>query len=102
MSSISFIIYIDSDKGIFYGEKGYMIVQNINNPQWIDVFDCEDRLIRHVDVPKQISGYEYEVMESLDMIRQGQFQSKSMPLSESIYMMKLMDDNEVQPVNSHV
>lgn len=79
-------------KGIFYGEKGYMIVQNINNPQWIDVFDCEDRLIRHVDVPKQISGYEYEVMESLDMIRQGQFQSKSMPLSESIYMMKLMDD----------
>ena len=69
-----------------------MIVDNINNPQGIDVFDCEDRLIRHVDVPEQISGYEYEIMESLDMIRQGQFQSKSMPLSESIYMMKLMDD----------
>ena len=69
-----------------------MIVNNINNPQGIDVFDCEDRLIRHVDVPEQISGYEYEIMESLDMIRQGRTQSKSMPLSESIYMMKLMDD----------
>ena len=29
--------------------------RNINNPQWIDVFDCEDRLIRHVDVPKPVS-----------------------------------------------
>lgn len=86
-------IYGRSDrKGIFYGEKGYMIVNNINNPKGIDVFDCEDRLIRHVDVPEQISGYEYEIMESLDMIRQGRTQSESMPLAESIYMMKLMDD----------
>ena len=31
-------------------------------------------------------------MESLDMIRQGRTQSESMPLAESIYMMKFMDD----------
>ena len=33
-------------KGIFYGEKGYMIVQNINNPQWIDGCAKADKRLR--------------------------------------------------------
>lgn len=90
-------IYGRSDrKGIFYGEKGYIIVENINNPQSIDVYDCEDRLLKHLDVPKQITGYEYEVMESMEMIRQGKLESESMPLSESVYIMGLMDQIRAQ------
>lgn len=86
-------IYGRSDRrGIFYGEKGYIIVDNINNPQKIEVFDTEDSLMKKYKVPKQISGYEYEVLESMEMIRQGKIESKSMPLSESVYMMGLMDD----------
>lgn len=79
-------------KGIFYGEKGYMVVDNINNPKALDVFDCNDNLVKHMDVPAQITGYEYEIMESMDMIRQGKLESESMPLSETLFIMNIMDD----------
>lgn len=79
-------------KGIFYGEKGYIVVDNINNPKALDVFDCNDNLVKHMDVPAQITGYEYEIMESMDMIRQGKLESESMPLSETLFIMNIMDD----------
>ena len=78
-------------KGIFYGEKGYIIVENINNPQSISVYDTEDRLVRRMDVPKQISGYEYEVLECIDAVRSGEKESTSMPLSDTIKVMEMMD-----------
>ena len=78
-------------KGIFYGEKGYLIVENINNPQSISAFDLTDTLIRRFDVPKQISGYEYEIREAMARIRAGEIEAGSMTLSESIQVMELMD-----------
>ena len=86
-------IYGRSDrKGIFYGEKGYIIIDNINNPHTIDVYDGEDNPLKHLDVPEQITGYEYQIRESMKMIRQGKLESESMPLAESIYVMGVMDD----------
>ena len=92
MAVLTHDIYGRSDrKGIFYGEKGYIIVENINNPQSISVYDTEDRLIRKTDVPEQISGYEYEVQECIDAVRAGKKESDSMPLADSIEVMKVMD-----------
>lgn len=86
-------VYGRSDRrGVFYGENGYITVDNINNPQVIEAFDRDDNLLKHIDVPKQITGYEYEVIESMECIKQGLIESKSMPLDETIYMMELMDD----------
>ena len=78
-------------KGIFYGEKGYIIVENINNPQSISAFDLTDTLLERFEVPKQISGYEYEIREAMSCIRSGQLEANSMTLSESIQVMELMD-----------
>ena len=41
-------------------------------------------------MPKQISGYEYELIETVNCIKNGLFESKSMPLDESVYIMKLI------------
>ncbi|MBO7402576.1 MAG: gfo/Idh/MocA family oxidoreductase, partial [Lachnospiraceae bacterium] len=60
-------------------------------PQEINIFDTSDRLLKHIDVPKQISGYEYEFLESMDCIEKGLSESRSMPLSESVKMMEIMD-----------
>ena len=85
-------IYTRSDrKGIFYGEKGYIIVENINNPQSISVFDDSDRLIKKIEVPPQITGYEYELLECEKCLAEGKTESDSMPLADSLYMMKQMD-----------
>lgn len=78
-------------KGIFYGEKGYIIVENINNPQSISVYDLTDTLIQRIEVPAQISGYEYEIREAMAHIRAGETESASMPLDTSIAVMERMD-----------
>lgn len=92
MAVLTHDIYGRSDrKGIFYGEKGYIIVENINNPQSISVYDTEDRLIQRTEVPEQISGYEYEVLECMEAVRAGERESRSMPLADSVTVMKIMD-----------
>lgn len=78
-------------KGIFYGDKGYIIVENINNPQSISVFDLTDTLVQKIEVPAQISGYEYEIREAMARIREGHIESASMPLDTTIAVMERMD-----------
>lgn len=92
MAVLTHGIYARSDrKGIFYGDKGYAVVENINNPQSISVFDTEDKLVKRIDMPEQISGYEYQIIESMDSIVKGKTESDSMPLADSIYVMETMD-----------
>jgi predicted dehydrogenase len=92
MAVLTHGIYTRSDrKGIFYGDKGYMIVENINNPGRIEVYDGEDHLLKALDVPPQISGYEYEFEECRNCIEEGRTESISMPVDESVYMMEVMD-----------
>lgn len=92
MAVLTHGIYARSDrKGIIYGDKGYMVVENINNPQSVSVFDTEDRLIKKIDMPEQISGYEYQIIESMEAIQNNKIESESMPLADSIYVMEIMD-----------
>lgn len=92
MAVLTHGIYSRSDrKGIFYGDKGYMVVENINNPQSISVYDVEDRLVKKVEIPKQISGYEYQFEECMERIGTGETQTLSMPLADSIRVMEVMD-----------
>ena len=78
-------------KGIFYGDKGYIIVENINNPQSISVYDLTDTLVKKIEVPAQISGYEYQIREAMARIRAGEIESASMPLDTTIAVMERMD-----------
>ena len=92
MAVLTHGIYGRSDrKGIFYGDKGYIVVENINNPQSISVFDQEDKLIKRIDVPAQIRGYEYQFTECMDRITKNETESGSMPLDDSIYVMEVAD-----------
>lgn len=78
-------------KGIFYGDKGYIIVENINNPQSISVYDLTDTLVKRLEVPAQITGYEYQIREAMARIRAGETESASMPLDTTIAVMERMD-----------
>ena len=92
MAVLTHSIYARSDrKGIIHGEKGYIVVENINNPQSISVFDDADQLLAHYDVPEQINGYEYEFIEAVECISAGKIESDSMPMDDSVFMMEVMD-----------
>lgn len=92
MAVLTHSIFARSDrKGIIHGDKGYIVVENINNPQSISVYDTEDRLLAHYPVPEQINGYEYEFRECARMIAEGKTESVSMPMEDTIYVMEFMD-----------
>ena len=92
MAVLTHSIYARSDrKGIIHGDKGYIVVENINNPQSIAVFDLNDCLVERYDVPKQINGYEYEFLECARALEEGWTESKSMPLADTVYVMEFMD-----------
>ena len=92
MAVLTHSAYGRSDrKGIFYGDEGYMIVENINNPQSIAVYDQDDNLVKFVAVPEQITGYEYQFAEAAQCIAEGRLESKSMPMDDTVKVMEVMD-----------
>jgi len=66
-------------------------VENINNPQSVSVYDDNDNLLEHHEVPQQISGYEYEFQEAVRCIREGKLEPDSMPWEKTIQVMEIMD-----------
>lgn len=78
-------------QGQLYCERGYIEVENINNFECIKIFDHNYQLVRQIERPAQISGYEYEVQAAAKAISEGQLECPEMPQREIIYMMELMD-----------
>lgn len=92
MAVLTHSVYCRSDRmGCIHGDKGYVVVENINNPQSIRVFDLQDRLLARYDVPEQINGYEYEFREAVRCIGEGKTQPDSMPHGDTLEVMELMD-----------
>lgn len=79
-------------QGVINGDRGYIEVQNINNCEEIRVFDLDRRMTARYSVPEQINGYEYEAIACMEAIRNGQTECREMPHSETLRVMKLMDD----------
>lgn len=85
-------IYGMSDRqGIFYGSKGWIVVDNINNPLNVKVYNENRELIRDIDMPEQINGYEYEIAETIECINKGLRECPSMSHEDTLEVMRLMD-----------
>jgi hypothetical protein len=67
------------------------LTDNINNPAGFRVYDRGQNLLRSIEVPEQITGFEYQVQECIDAIRAGQLEAPSMPHEEILFMIRLMD-----------
>ena len=82
---------ISDRKGFIYGKKGYIEVENINNPEKITVYDLDRRVILTPALPPQVNGYEYEVLACMEAIRDGQCECPQMPHDETLRVMRLCD-----------
>lgn len=79
-------------QGIISGDNGYIIADNINNPQQAVVYTINHEEVARYTCPPQITGFEYEVQESIDAIRRGEIETSSMPHAESLRVMRILDD----------
>ena len=92
MAVLTHSVFCRSDrKGIIHGDKGYMVVENINNPQSLRVYDTADREIAFYDFSDQISGYEFQFREAVAAIAEGKLEAPSMPMADTIAVMEFMD-----------
>lgn len=85
------VLCTDDRQGIISGDTGYVIADNINNPLRFDIYRRGAEHVRTVEVPQQITGFEYQVQECIDAIRAGRIEAASMPHSETLRVMELMD-----------
>ena len=79
-------------QGIISGDKGFIIVDNINNPQKVSVYDSDYQLTAVYNCPPQITGYEYQVYASIEALENGWLESPFMPHQETLRIMRQMDE----------
>ena len=77
--------------GIIGGTKGYIVVENINNPLRATIYSEDHNVIRTLEAPPQVTGFEYEVDACEEALRNGWLESHYMPHEETIAIMRLMD-----------
>ncbi len=93
MAVLYFSAVAQTDRlGIVYGDKGTIVVENINNPEMIHVYNLDRQKLASYPPPKQITGFEYEVSSVVRAIEEGKLECPEMPHSEIIRIMKLMDN----------
>ena len=95
MASLFTTMYTLTNRmGLICGTEGYIEVQNINNPEQIRVYSPDrngPELRVCIDVPAQITGYEYEVLACKKAIEEGKIECPEMPHSQTIQIMCQMD-----------
>ena len=77
--------------GIITGTKGYIIADEILNPQKIDLYDSYKNFVKTLPIPKQINGYEYEILETIKAIKEGKKECDLMPHDETLKIIEITD-----------
>lgn len=83
---------IGDNRGIVRGEKGWMEIDNCNNPQLMRVYNADRQLVEEIRYPHQITGYEYEIIACRDALLKGLTECPEMPLDETLRVMQIMDE----------
>lgn len=89
-SLMSTMFALTDRRGIIYGTDGYVLVENINNPESAEVIK-NGTTTEKINAPAQITGFEYQVRSCINAIKSGKTECPEMPHSEIIKMMETMD-----------
>lgn len=79
-------------QGVIGGDKGFLVVDNINNPTQATAWTRNGEQLGHWEAPPRISGFEYEFLACKRAIAADRCETEEMPHAESVYIMRLMDD----------
>lgn len=76
---------------IISGTDGRLVIEGTNNPHTIKLYGRWGEFKKEIDIPEQITGYEYEVRSSLNAIKEGRYECEEMPHEETLKVMRFMD-----------
>ncbi len=79
-------------EGVICGDAGYVVVDNINCPEKVTVYDGGYNITAEYKRPEnQISGYEYQILACRDALEKGALETPFMPHQETLNVMRQMD-----------
>lgn len=81
--------------GAVYGTRGYIDIPDFKNPQKATVFydGRSPQVFTHVF---EVNGFEYEIREAMDCVRDGRTESALMTPEQTIAVMRIMDEIRIQ------
>ena len=82
---------VSDRRGVIYGSKGFIVVDNINNIEGITVYDSGYKKLAYYKRPKQKTGYEYEVEACVKAISEKWLECPQMPHEETLKILNMMD-----------
>ncbi len=86
------MMYKPDNNARIYGDKGYIEIDNINNPEAFRIYQGDHKLVFEAKKPdRQISGYEYEFLAARDAIIVGANQCGEMTHEETLRIMRICD-----------
>ncbi len=83
---------VGDNTGVIAGSDANIVIDNINNPQTITLYQRDRVLVKQISVPRQITGYEYQFAACRQALQDGLLEPREMPHAETLYIMQLMDD----------
>ncbi len=78
-------------RGIIYGTKGRIEVENINNYESIKIYNNSYQLVETIPQPPQITGFEYQVLACKRALEAGLIECPEMPHAHMLRIMELVD-----------
>jgi len=74
-----------------FGTKGKIHIENIGRPEFIDVYDNDNNLIKHIDNLRNTSGYEYEFISCMNAINSDKLETDEMTHDKTLKLLEFMD-----------
>ena len=94
MAQLSAGMTCRSDRlGYIGGTEGYLQVENVNNPEKVTLFKAEEEFaVGHdIPLPKQLTGYEYQVRACMEALKRGEIECPQMPHADTLRRREIMD-----------
>ena len=86
------VCFASDRKGVIFGDKGYMVIDNINSPQSVTLYDSFQKPLETRSEPFRITGFEYQVEACMRAISEGKIEPDDMPHEEILRVMRMLDD----------
>lgn len=83
---------ITDRKGVIYGTKGYIFVDNINNYEAFHIYNQQHELLETIERPQQITGFEYQVRACKKALEEGKLECDEMPHEHTIKIMEIIEE----------
>lgn len=74
------------------GTKGTILVEGLHATESAKIYNNHNELIKHIQIPHESNGFEYEIREVIKCINNGKTESSIMPHQTTLNILKQMDD----------